>query len=161
MKDWPQPIIVKALRGFPGLTGYYMKFGRYCGSIAKLLTYLTKKGQFGWNDQAEVAFQKLKQAMVTTLVLKLSDFSKVFVVETNASYSGLGTIQMQEKHHLAYISKPFSNKNTGLSIYEKEFLAILLAVEKWRPYLIHCQFIIRIDQNNLMYLVQQKISTPL
>lgn len=95
--------------------------------------------------------------MVLAPVLQLLDFSKTFVVET--SYKGLGAVLMQERHPLAYIRKPLSNENLRLSIYEKELLAILLAVEKWRSYLIHSQFIIRIDQNSLKYLLEQKIST--
>lgn len=50
------------------------------------------------------------------------------------------------RRSLTYISKPLSLNNLGLSIYEKEFLAILLAVEEWRSYLPHGQFVIRTDQ---------------
>lgn len=61
---------------------------------------------------------------------------------------------------LAFVSKALGTKNLGLSIYENEFLAILLAVEKWRAYLLHAHVIIRTDQRSLKFLVEQKISTP-
>lgn len=98
---------------------------------------------------------------MTSPVLQLPDFNKTFVVETGACYSGLGAVLMQDKYPLAYISKAFGPENLGLSVYDKEMLAIILAVEKWRPYLIHNQLIIRIDQHSLKYLLEQKISTPL
>lgn len=65
----------------------------------------------------------------------------------------------QEGHPLAFVSKALGPKNLGLSIYEKEFLAILLAVEKWRSYLLHAPFI-RTDQRSLKFLVDHKISSP-
>ncbi|CAH9094973.1 unnamed protein product [Cuscuta epithymum] len=99
--------------------------------------------------------------MCTVPILQLPDFNRIFIVETDACYNGLGAVLMQERHPLAYISKAPGPKNMGLSIYEKEFLAILLAIEKLRAYLLHAPFIIRIDQISLKYLVDQIISTPI
>lgn len=128
--------------------------------IAKPLTQLTKKGQFMWSSEATSAFDQLKMAMTTVPVLRLPDFSKTFVVETDACYGGLGAVLSQENHPIAFISKALGTKNLGLSIYEKEFLAILLAIDKWRSYLLHGHFIIKTDQQSLKYLLEQKIFTP-
>lgn len=67
---------------------------------------------------------------------------------------------MQNSHPLAFLSKALAPKNLGLSIYEKEFLAIIHVVDKWRSYLLHNQFIIKTDHQSLKYLLEQKISTP-
>lgn len=68
--------------------------------------------------------------MSSAPVLQLQDFSKIFVVETDASYAGLGAVLSQDNHPIAFISKALGVRNLGLYIYEKEFLAILLAIEK-------------------------------
>lgn len=122
---------------------------------------MTKKRGFIWSGKAEEAFQKLKKAMVEAPVLQLPDFKKSFTVETYACYYGLRVVLSQEGHPIAYISKALGPKNIGLSVYKKEFLAIILLIDKWRSYLIQGQFTIKTDQHSLKYLLHQKISTPI
>ncbi|KAJ0483339.1 putative nucleotidyltransferase, Ribonuclease H [Helianthus annuus] len=68
---------------------------------------------------------------------------------------------MQEGHPIAFISKALSIKQQSLSVYEKELLAILMAVKTWHHYLITKKFLIKTDQKSLKYLLDQKITTPL
>ncbi|KAL0446033.1 UNVERIFIED_CONTAM: putative mitochondrial protein [Sesamum latifolium] len=142
MKNWPAPTTVKALRGFLGLTGYYRKFIKGYGLISKPLTTLLKKDGFLWNEEAEIAFNKLKDLMCTAPVLALPNFTKPFIVEADACGKGIGAVLMQEGRPIAYLSKALAAKNLGLSTYEKEFLALLLAVTKWKHYLQGHHFII-------------------
>ena len=83
--------------------------------------------------------------MTTTPVLKLPDFSKPFLLETDACGTGVGAVLMQDQRPIAFLSKALSAKHCELSIYEKEFLALIMAVERWRPYLQRGEFIIKMD----------------
>lgn len=160
--SWPTPTNLKQLRGFLGLTRYCRRFIQHYGIISRPLTSLLKKHQtFLWSDQAEQAFQILRQKMVQALVLAMPDFSKQFVLETDACDVGIGAVLMQDHHPLAYLSKHLCPRNQTLSVYEKECLAILMAVEKWRPYLQHGKFLIKIDHKSLLHLTEQRISSRL
>lgn len=158
---WPTPISVKKLRGFLGLAGYYRKFVKNFGIISKPLTQLLRKGvSFRWGSEAEAAFQQLKQALTSAPVLGLPDFSKQFTVETNASDAGIGAVLSQEGHPIAYLSKALGPRSKGLSTYEKECMAILLAVDHWRSYLQHQEFLILTDYHSLVHLDDQRLHTP-
>jgi hypothetical protein len=124
--SWPTPITSKDLRGFLGLDGYYRKFVKNFGVIAKPLTTLLKKHVvFVWTSEHVTAFALLKSALSSALVLGLPGFTKQFAIETNAYGAGVGVVLIQNIHPLAYVSKPLGVKNMGLSAYEKEYLAIV------------------------------------
>jgi hypothetical protein len=161
MEKWPQPTNATELRGFLGLTGYYRKFVKNYALIAKpLTTLLTKKG-FLRTEQASLAFIQLKQAMVSTPVLALPNFEQPFLVETDACDTGIGAVLTQGNHPVAYLSKSLGVNNCKLSFYEKEFLAVMMVVDRWRQYLQCGLFTILTDHKSLCSLGEQQITTDL
>lgn len=107
-----------------------------------------------------MAFETLKQAMTQAPVLALPDFKKAFTVETDASGIGIGAVLQQEGHPIAFLSKTLSPKHQALSTYDKEFLAVPMALDKWRGYLLDKHFKIKTDHFSLKYLLGQRLTTP-
>lgn len=92
-------------------------------------TNCKKKGNFSWSQEPQEVFDQLKQKMISAPVLSLTDFSKTFIVETDASGGGIGAVLMQDGYPLAFISKALSNRKLTLSTYEKELLAIFFCYQ--------------------------------
>lgn len=107
-----------------------------------------------------MAFQKLKAAMVQPPLLALPNFDRLVVVECDASRKGVGAILMQQGRPMAYHSQALKCKNLALSTYEKELLALVIAVKRWRAYLVGRHFTVKTDQQSLKYLLEQEIGTP-
>lgn len=161
VEQWPTPTNAKELRSFLGLAGFYRKFVKHFGIISRPLFNLLKKNTiFVWTLDHQQAFNSLKIALVTAPVLALPDFSKIFSVHTDACQFGVGAILMQQDHPLAFLSKALGPKNQGLSTYEKEYMAILLAVNQWRSYLQLAEFWIYTDHISLTQLNTQRLHTP-
>lgn len=124
------------------------------------MTALLNKDAFTWTAQADSAFASLKQVVSNPPVLALPEFSKTFVVECDASGSGIGAMLMQDQRPLAYHTQALKGRSLHLSTYEKEFLALVTAVKRWRPCLVGKPFIIKTDQQSLKFLLVQRIDTP-
>jgi hypothetical protein len=128
------------------LADYYKKFVKHFGMIFRLLTELLKKEYvFIWTSDQDIAFQTLKPALMQAPVLALPNFSKPFLIEIDASDYGVGDVLMQDHRPIAFVSKSLGPKLRGLSIYEKEYIAILMAIDQWRAYLHLQEFVIATD----------------
>ncbi|KAH1088132.1 hypothetical protein GYH30_019263 [Glycine max] len=160
IQQWPPPCSTKAVRSFLGLAGFYRKFIQGYATIAAPLVAVTTLESFQWSPQAQAAFDNLKQALSTALILALPDFTRPFTVETDASGVGMGAVLSQKGHLIAFFSKLFTSKLLGASAYVCELCAITIAVKKWRQYLLGHHFIIITDHRSLKELLTQVIQTP-
>ena len=164
IKRMPRPKTKKEVRAFLGLTGYYRKFIPGYASIATALTDLTRKvqpAQVEWTASCEEAFSKLKELLCSTPVLQTPDFDRGFVLQTDASNRGVGAVLGQtdeagSDQPVAYYSRKLLPREENYSTIEKECLAIKLAVQAFRVYLLGRQFTIQTDHRALEWLDRVK-----
>jgi hypothetical protein len=96
VSEWPTPQTVTQVRSFLGLCSYYRRFIKSFSSIAKPLHILTEKNRvFYWTSEAEVAFQTLKNALITSPILAYPDPHSEFILDTDASNFGIGAVLSQ------------------------------------------------------------------
>jgi hypothetical protein len=119
------PVNTKEVR-ILSLARYFQKIIKNFGLISRVLT---ENELFVWTPAHQQAFDSLKHSLLMAPVLALPTFTRPFVVETDASDSGIGAVLMQDNHPLAYLSRALGPRLRGLSTYEKASLAILLAVD--------------------------------
>jgi hypothetical protein len=119
MQEWPRNTILKCLRGFLGLTGYYKKCFHHYGKISNPLTNLLKRNAFHWTLDDEQAFTELKRDMCTTPILASLDFNKTFMVDLYASRSSIGTVLTEDGQPLVFTCQALSGCNMAIYTYEK------------------------------------------
>ena len=163
--EWPRPTTRRELQGFLGFSNFYRKFVRNYSTVAAPLTALTSsKMPFSWNPQAEAAFSKLKHCFTTAPVLTVPDPSLQFVVEVDASETGVGAVLSQRSpkdnklHPCAYFSHRLSPTEQNYTIGDRELLAVVLALEEWRHFLEGgaLPFLVWTDHKNLEYIKSAK-----
>lgn len=159
IREWPQPISTRAVRGFLGLSGYYRKFIKDYVVIATPLTNILRKTAFTWGEEAETAFTTLKKALTEAPLLSLPDFGQTFVVECDALGSGIGAVLHQQGRPIAFFSRKLAERHYKLAAYERELIGLSKAVLHWRPYLWGQRFLIRTDHYSLKFLLEQRLST--
>ena len=87
-------------------------------------------------------------------VLVLPDFAQLFVLECDASGEGIGAVLMQGGHAIAFESRKLLPHERLYSIYDKEMLAIMHALAKYRQYLVGSRFRVRTDHNSLRFFLE-------
>ena len=130
------------------------------------LTDLTKKGasnSIKWEKIYEKAFTTLKDRLTKSPILRLPDFEKYFMVQSDASDVGMGAVLLQEFEDgifpIAYASKKLLPREKNYSVIERECLGIVYAVKKFQSYLYGKPFVIQTDHKPLVYIHKCKIDT--
>ncbi|XP_074278613.1 uncharacterized protein LOC141602205 [Silene latifolia] len=159
IKAWPVPKSTTEVRSFHGLASFYRRFIQNFSTIMAPITELTKKGEFVWTPSAEKAFEEVKSKLSSAPVLTLPNFDKLFEVECDASGVGIGAVLVQDKRPVAYFSEKLGGARLNYSTYDKEFYAIVRALDHWGHYLRPKPFVLHSDHEALKHIHgQQKLN---
>lgn len=162
ISEFPQPATIRQLRRFLGLTGWYQRFiSNYSAVSAPLSDIKGKPEKFKWSAKAQEAFEALKHCLTSAPVLTHPDFSKPFLVQCDASLTGVGSVLCQvgedgQEHPIAFMSKKLNAAQRNYSVTELECYAAVLSVKKFRPYIEGMKFTIVTDHASLKWLMSQK-----
>ncbi len=107
------------------------------------------------------AFEALKEALTTAPVLAYTDPEKAFIFATDASSKSIGAVLSQldgdgREHPIHYASRGLTSPEKNLSTYEREALAIIFALKKFRHYLLCQKFKLFTDHEALKYVINMK-----
>jgi hypothetical protein len=158
--NWPSPKIVCQLRETLGHIGYYKKFIKgYMQITAPMEKLLRKDTKFQWNDDCQHDLDTLKEKMVTIPILVFPDWEMTFHIHVDASSIALGAILVQPgagdlDHPIAFVSRKLLESEHNYNTTEKEGLAIVYALQKFRHYLLGNHFKMFTYHSTLIYLVK-------
>ena len=180
LKDWPIPTTAKEVHSFLGLASYYRRcipqFAKWANLLHDLIHPIAMKKKhvgvkipplapnlppFKWTAEHQESFNKLKEALTSAPVLAYPDYMKSFILETDTSLKGLGTVLSQgdDEGNYRIISfasrmlKPYEKSMRNYSSAKLELLALKWAVcEKFKDYLIGSKFTVLTDNNPLTYV---------
>ena len=181
--DWPVPTSSKEVHSFIGLASYYRRFipnfVKWAGPLHALIIpastkYKVRVGimkkseipEFVWSKECQEGFDKLKEALTTAPILAYPNYSKPFLLETDASLRGLGAVLSQKSDDdtvrvIAYASRSLRPGEKSMRDYSSakiELLALKWSVcEKVQGLFTWFNFTVYTDNNPLVYVKTSKL----
>ena len=161
IQEMKPPSNSKELERFMGKVKWHTRFVKYLAHVACPLYQLTKKDAlFAWTADCQHSFELLKKMLTKAPVMVSPDWTKIFHVYTDASDRALGGALMQEKtigylQPIYYASKSMSKTEKNYNTTEREALGIIYAVAKFRHYLLGNKFVLHVDHQALVYIVNK------
>lgn len=173
IREFKAPKDKDGVARFIGMVNFYAKFiPRFAERAAILNALRRKKVPFRWTAEHQKAFEDLKECIISPPILQTPDFNKPFIVQTDGSSIALGAVLLQEfdgtRMPVAHISRPLTDterlpisyasrtlteQERKCSAYEIECLAVLFALDKFRVYLEHAEFLLECDNEALTWLL--------
>lgn len=181
IKTWPKPKTVKDVKSLIGFANVYRRFIPNFSSMVKPLNdlttgYVPSKGRGSqkkkagtlsltsdisdaWKREQDEAFESLKRALSSDLVIGIADKSKPFFLHCDASGYGLGAILYQEFEGkmkvIAYASRGLNKSEQNYPAHKREFLALKWAMtDKFQDYLLGSKITVVTDNNPLCYILK-------
>ena len=165
MRSLPPPTCVREVRSFLGHAGFYRRFIKDFSKISRpLCRLLQKEVSIEFDEDCLKAFEKLRELLTTAPIIQPPNWSQPFELMCDASDYAVGAILGQQidklPHVIYYASRTLNNAQLNYSTTEKEFLAVIFALEKFRSYLIGTKVIVFTDHAALRYLLSKKEAKP-
>ena len=157
----PSPTSVREIRSFLGHAGFYRRFIKDFSTISRpLCRLLQKEMTFVFDRECQEAFDKLKELLTSAPIMMPPDWSLPFELMCDASDYAVGAVLGQRKdkrpYAIYYASRTLNDAQLNYSTTEKELLAVVFALEKFRSYLLGTKVIIYTDHAALKYLLSKK-----
>lgn len=164
VRDFPVPKNHKQVMSYLGLVNYYRKFIPNFSKISRPINNLLKKNvKFDWSPECQNAFEILREKLLNPPILMMPDFSKPFIITTDASDTAIGAILSQgeigEDRPCCYSSRSLNDAERNYSTIEKEQLAMVWATNNYRPYVLGRKFTIVTDHKPLQWAFKVKDAT--
>ena len=161
----PPPASVKQVRSFLGHAGFYRRFIKDFSKISRpLCNLLVKDVPFIFDKACLEAFEKLRSLLSTAPIIQPPNWSLPFEIMCDASDYAVGAVLGQrvnkKPHVLYYASKTLSDAQLNYTTTEKELLAVVFALDKFRSYLLGSKVVVFSDHAALRYLLSKKDTKP-
>ena len=158
----PTPTCVKDIRSFLGHAGFYRRFIEGFSVISRpLCNLLLQNAKFDWTSACQIAFDSLKKLLTTAPILQVPDWSLPFEIMCDASDYAIGAVLGQRKGKfpcvIYYASKTLIDAQKNYTTTEKELLAVVFALEKFRSYILGSPIVVFTDHSALKYLLTKKM----
>ncbi|RDX87269.1 Retrovirus-related Pol polyprotein from transposon 17.6, partial [Mucuna pruriens] len=158
----PNPTSVWEVRSFLGHAGFYRRFIKNFSKLALPLSRLLQKDvDFNFDQPCMEAFQELKNKLTSAPILQAPNWDLSFELMCDASNSALGAVLGQRAgvdqpmHVIAYASRTMDPAHQNYTTTEKELLAIVFALDKFRSYLLGLRIVVFSDHAALRYLLKK------
>ena len=156
---------VRDIRSFLGHAGFYRIFIKDFSAIARpLCTLLAKDVPFTWSQACDIAFTKLKNMLVSPPIMRSPNWDLPFEIMCDASDYAIGAVLGQREDKKAFViyyaSKTLDSAQANYTTTEKEFLAVVFALEKFRSYIVGSLVTIFTDHAALKYLLSKQDTKP-
>ena len=157
----PSPTTVKGVRQFFGHVGFYRRFIKDFSKLAKpLCELLVNDAKFEWDDRHQKSFEELKQFFTTVPLVRAPNLQLPFEVMCDASDFAIGAILGQREDGKAYViyyaSKTLNKAQRNYTTTEKELLAVVFALDKFRAYLVGYFIVVFTYHSTLKYLLTKQ-----
>lgn len=164
IENFPRPKCVKDIQRLMGLAGWYRRFIKDFSEITAPISELEKKSvKFDWNEEREIAFKKLIAALTSAPILANPRYDLPFEIQADASKTACGAVLVQYQDEgervIAYMSQKFTATQQKYHVTELECLAVILAIERFRPYIEGTHFKVITDHHALIWLKNLKDPT--